>query len=174
MPQRMMRTMRGLGATARAGAALVLALATASCGAASALPVCLDDGAPAADPLVGTWRNAIYYRMDGLVFVLDLAADGTASWEFLPEPGRCSGTLTAPDTWTATSTTLTITGVGDCSGAVVCPPGSPEPGITCFDVDPRSTFTFDFTLGICNDTLVLETSSESVPTGTLHFTRVGR
>jgi hypothetical protein len=109
----------------------------------------------AQSPLVGVWNGGATFAPTVLSEHMTLDADGTATATDTfaligGGVGVCKGELDITDMWSATSTTLSVSG-GTCSGQAVCPNGNTIP---CGPSETASQ-TCTYTLSNGGDTLVL-------------------
>lgn len=149
-------------------------------GAAMALCGC------AGNPLVGSWSaSQTEGGLNGTVS-LTLAGDGAASVNLNYTGGTASGmtfTCTGPGImqsgyrWTATATTLSVTGTPTCAGSITCMAGGMPQTLDCSRLSmggmtPSMLDAATYSLSNNNNTLTLTTTASGMGMSTtLTFTR---
>src|SRR5262245_51332385 len=114
--------------------AVSMACCVAGCGGTTILETNTGGGGtggPGTGPmgLVGVWNGSATFGQTTLTEHMTLDADGTATATdtfAITGVGACTGALNIQDTWTSTSSTISVVG-GTCSGQVACPNGSAFP-----------------------------------------------
>jgi hypothetical protein len=133
---------------------LALGVATAGCGAASSLPGGESGGGGSGgNPLDGTWTAPLDSEGTIGTDTLTLSADGTAietTFITSTQGVSCSGAVQLTGAvWTATATTITLSG-GACTGGLTCA-GMGVPCMAATTTPP----TCGYTLSDGDDTLVI-------------------